>query len=126
MLEIPEAIRFWIDLFAVMGGAVGVICGVAWFVIRSALVTHQALGRALEPMGVQMDDHAERLSKLEGDIRQMPDARAWGDMREQMVRLEGGVDAIRTETRGLRETMERIERPLNVLVDAKLKQRGGA
>lgn len=124
MLQVPEAVRFWIDLFAVIGGAISVLCGVAWFVIRNALVTHQALSHALEPMGTQMDDHGDRISKLESDLGHMPDAKAWSDMGQQMVRLQGGIDAISIETRGLRETMERIERPLNVLVDAKLKRSG--
>ena len=47
-----------------------------------------------------------------------------GQQLEVEIRLEGGIDNINTEVKSIHETMERIERPLNVLIDGKLKARG--
>lgn len=124
MLEIPATIRFWVDLLTIVGGMLGVISALMWWIIRHSLVTHKALGDALEPIGNQVDEHHERITRLENDVAHLPDAGAWQEMREQMIRLEGGIDNINTEVKSIHETMERIERPLNVLIDGKLKARG--
>ncbi len=121
MFEIPIAIRFWIDLIGLIGGAVGVLAGAAWWLIRHSLVTHTALEGKMAPLGTVLDDHGNRIAKVENDMKHLPSGDDWHSVREQMIRLEGGINNLETQVTAVRETMERIERPLNVLIDGKLK-----
>ena len=121
MPEILAAARFWLDLAAIIGTVISAVVGATWWMIRHSLVTHRALGDAIEPIGTEVDAQDKRITKLESDVSHMPDAGAWQKMQVQMTRLEGGMQNVETQITGLRDTMERIERPLNVLVDSKLK-----
>ena len=121
MFQIPDAIRTWVDILVIIGGIGGWVATAAWRVMRLSLVTHADLSAGLGPIGEQVDEIDRRMAKVEGDIAHLPDSGEWAEMREQMIRLEGGVSNIDTQVRGLRDTMERIERPLNVLIDGKLK-----
>lgn len=121
MPEFTAAARFWLDLAAIVGTMISTVVGATWWAIRQSLVTHRALGDAIEPIGLEVDAQDKRISKLENDVAHLPDADAWQKMQVQMTRLEGGMQKVETQITGLRETMERIERPLNVLIDGKLK-----
>jgi hypothetical protein len=123
ILEIPATIRFWVDLLTILGGMLGATASVMWRLARQSLVTHKTLGDVLEPIGQQVDQHHDRITKLETNIAHLPDAASFSEMREQMIRLGGGIDKITTEIGAVKETMDRIERPLNVMIDQHLKAR---
>lgn len=121
MPEISADIRFWLDLLALAGGAIGVIAGAAWWLIRHSLVTHLALEEKMAPVNTALGEHDRRITAVETGLNHLPNTEDWQAMREQMIRLEGGMNNMGTQMTAVRETMERIERPLNVLIDGKLK-----
>ena len=121
MPEISTEMRFWLDLLALAGGAIGVVAGAAWWLIRHSLVTHLALEEKMAPVNSTLDTHDKRITKVETDMQHLPSRNDWHEVREQMIRMEGGLGKLETQVVAVRETMERIERPLNVLIDGKLK-----
>jgi hypothetical protein len=121
LLQIPSAIRFWIDVLSLVAGVLSVLGALAIYLFRASVVTHPALANALAPISKALLQDDRRLAKLEGDIDRLPDADDWSEMRDRMTRLEGGIENIGTRVEAIGETMERIERPLNVLIDGKLK-----
>lgn len=132
-----DQVRTAIELLAALGSIASVIvAGLAW-VARSSFVTHSGLNLALEPIGSQLDDHQTRLADLEGRVEQMPSAQEWSRLTERLGRLDGGqaelgtkIDGLRRELKsditGIQDVLTRIERPLNVLIDNKLKTQGDA
>lgn len=132
-----DQVRTAIELLAALGSIASVIvAGLAW-VARSSFVTHRGLNSALGPIGDQLDDHQTRIAGLEGRVEQMPSGQEWSMITERLGRLDGGqsqlvtmIDGLRGEMKsenvGLREVLSRIERPLNVLIDNKLKAQGEA
>jgi hypothetical protein len=125
VLEIPAAIRFWVDVFCIVSTIIGVISTVGWHLVRGSFVSHRVLADTLEPMGEMIDKHGDRLLKLESDFEHMPDSSEFAELRDRMTRLEGVALNIQTQVTGVHELLERIERPLNVLIDGKLKDRAG-
>ncbi len=119
--DIPSSARFWVDVLTLIGGFVGLFSGAAWWVIRQSLVTHKDMAETIGPLGEDMDAQGARISVLETDMKHMPSSSEISDLRERMTRLEGTAQAIRVEVQGVHELLERIERPLNVLVDGALK-----
>ena len=119
--DIPSSARFWVDVLTLIGGAAGLFSGAAWWVIRQSLVTHKSLADTIGPLGEDIDAQGARISVLETDMKHMPSSSEISDLRERMTRLEGTAQAIRVEVQGVHELLERIERPLNVLVDGALK-----
>ncbi len=123
LYEIPATIRFWVDVLTITLSVLGFLAASGIWLMRQSVVTHKALAETLEPIGLQVDQHGARITQLEGDLAHMPDGGEWIDLRERMTRLEGGIEKIETQVSSIHETMERIERPLNVLIDEKLKAR---
>ncbi len=125
VLEIPAAIRFWVDLFCIVSSLLGVVSTVAWHLVRGSFVSYRAMAEALEPMGEMLDKHDGRIMKLESDFEHLPDSSEFAELRDRMTRIEGVALNIDTKVSGVYEVLERIERPLNVLIDGKLKDRAG-
>jgi cell division protein FtsB len=121
MFTLSENARTWIELLSLVGGALSFVVAAAAFVVRNSFVTHGALNEALEPLGAQIDDQSERITALEADVKQLPTQRQWTEMVERQTRVEGGMENLNTKITGVHDILERIERPLNVIIDAQLK-----
>lgn len=123
MIEITNEVRFWLDVIGLVGGALGLLSGGAWWMIRHSLVTHTALETKMVPLHGTLGEHDRRITAVETGLRHLPTTDDWVALREQMLRMEGTIGNLGTQIGAVRETIERIERPLNVLIDGKLKAR---
>lgn len=119
--DLPTTLRFWVDLLSLLGGAVGAMAAIVFWAIRQSLVTKKELADTVGPMGEDMDSQSARIAALEGEVKHMPTGPEMADLRERMTRIEGVAGNIQTQVVGIHELLERIERPLNVLIDGKLK-----
>lgn len=67
----------------------------------------------------------EVADSLEKDIERLPSNAALSALATQLEGLRGDVKAQGAELRGLSEVLERVERPLHLLMEHHMKARGG-
>jgi hypothetical protein len=120
-MSLSDGINFWVNVLTVVGGALGALAALVTWMVRQSLVTHTGLATSLAPHIELVGKHETRLTQLEADVEHLPPSSDWSDVRERLVRVEAGQSTIEAQLNGIKNLMERIERPLNVLVDAKLR-----
>lgn len=71
---------------------------------------HQDVERRLE-------DGAEKFATIIADLEHLPDHKDIADLKDRIGDVEGSVKALSATINGLKEVLERVERPLNILVE---------
>ena len=123
-MQFPDWLDITLKIIGLVGGLLGAIGGGAVWVARQTLVTQDDLRERFEE---HEEDHKkldERLvagelqfATIQADLGHLPDHQDIFDIRERISAVEGEVKALGATIDGLKEVLERIERPLNVIVE---------
>ncbi len=123
-MPVPEWLDVVTRIAAIVGGLLGFIGGVALWVVRSTLATKEDLRKSFAAHDVEHDELNKRLEEGErqfatimADLEHLPGQHDLMEIRDRIAGVEGEVKALGATIDGLREVLERVERPLNRLVD---------
>jgi len=121
MADIVPPVATWLELLSAIGGIMGMIGGGMIWLVKNSLVTRPDLSKALEPFGEQADAADRRLAVIETELRHMPTQRDLANLTERVANLATDVGKISVGIDGINNLLARIERPLNVLIDERMK-----
>ena len=121
---VPE----WLDLATriagIVGGVLGFLGGAVLWMARNTLATKAELHSSFEAHGEEHDELNRRLEEGESkfaailaDLEHLPGHSDLNDIRDRIAAVEGEVKALAATIDGLKEVLERVERPLNILVE---------
>jgi hypothetical protein len=122
----------WIDLgfkiAGLVGGLLGSIGGVAVWMARRTLVTHDDLRASFDAhddrhkeLDKRLADGERQFAVIRSDIEHLPDVDDLADLKDRVGDVEGSIRALTATVGGLKDVLERVERPLNILVEHHLK-----
>lgn len=114
----------WLEIFAAVGGVLGAVASAATWLARHSLVTHRDLATAMRPLADRAEATERRVLAVEVAVEHLPHVADMTALQTQISSLQVRSEQIATGLQGVRDILERIERPLNVLVDSHMK--GGA
>lgn len=82
------------------------------------------------PTRTEHKEATTRIAQLEGDVQRLktyqemaPDHEDMGTVMDRLGRVEGSVNALAETVKGIKDIMERMERPLHLLLEFHLKER---
>jgi len=111
-------------------GLVGMIGGGLAWAARHTLVSQVDFeawvtghGNAHSALDRRLAEGETRFALLQSSLDHLPDHDDVAELKERITKVEGSVEALGERIDGLREVLERVERPLNLLVDHHM--RGG-
>lgn len=123
-MQLPEWFDIGLKIAGLVGGVLGAIGGGAVWLARHTLVTQDDLRERFDE---HEEDHKEldkRLAEgerqfeaIKTDLSHLPDHNDISDLKDRIGAVEGSVKALEATIDGLRDVLERIERPLNILVE---------
>ena len=82
---------------------------------------HQHIDQRHEDTVKRLDDGAKQFAIIQADIAHLPNHKDISDLKDRISGVEGSVKVLATSIDGLREILQRVERPLNRLVDNHMK-----
>lgn len=125
----------WIDLGRLILEVLGAIstvlaavfAGLHW-TVRREMVSRSDLARyqaehddAHELLAQRLAEGERQFAAIKMDIDHLPHIDDVGELKDRVVVVEGLIKVQTAMIEGLKEVLERIERPLNMIVAAKLK-----
>lgn len=115
------AAKFWLDLLVLAGMVVNALY--TWVTSR-----HRATRAEIEAVKKDhlalIQDLDRRALVMEARIDALPGARDFNNALQQMTKMDGEIGILNERLAGFKESMERVERPLNLLVEAQMKGAG--
>ncbi len=122
----------WIDLAlrvaGILGGVFSTVGMVAIWAIRQSLVTRDQMqahvNRHAEEhrtLDKRLEDGERRFATIQKDLEHLPDADHWAELTGRVIAVEGSVNTMSAKFDGLKEVVERIEVPLNIIVENYIK-----
>lgn len=125
----PDWVMVALEITGLVGGLLGGIASVVVWVTRNALVTktdlnerfaqHAASHAAIE---TRLGDGNQRFAVIETELGHLPKAHDINELTNRIAEVEQTMSGFGAQLGGLREVLERVERPLNVLIDHQLKR----
>ena len=115
---------WWNIAFNALSLALVVVQGVlAWglWSLRREFVGQDACGKRCQAMDEKQAALAQTQAKLEQAHQALPDAAEVQAMAVQLAEIEGSIKAVAATVQGQAEIMQRIERPLNLLLEHHLR-----
>ena len=115
---------WWDKILNVLSLALVVVQGgLAWALwsLRKQFVGQDACGERCQAMADRQAQLAQAQSKLEQAHQALPDAAEVQAMAVQLAEIEGSIKAVAATVQGQAEIMQRIERPLNLLLEHHLR-----
>lgn len=105
------------DWLAILGGVVALLATAVLWRLRGEFSSRTEVKTLQDRVGLVEKDLGEIKVMLAVRLENMPDHEDMGDIRTRLARVE-------EQVRGVGETMARIERPLNLLVEHHMKGAG--
>ncbi|MEO0034331.1 MAG: hypothetical protein RLZZ501_354 [Pseudomonadota bacterium] len=128
MPTMPDWLETLLQVAGPAGGLLGLIAGVAVWLARQTLVTHEDLrawraehDREHDALDRRLADGERQFAAILADLDHLPDQDDLDDIKTRIGDIEGSVRALVATIDGLKDVLERVERPLNILVEARLK-----
>jgi hypothetical protein len=125
----PDWIMVALEITALVGGLLGGIASVVVWVTRNALVTKTDLNerfsehnKAHTAIDTRLSDGNQRVAVIENELQHLPKADDIKELTNRVGAVEQTMSGFGAQLDGLREVLERVERPLNVLIDHQLKR----
>lgn len=123
-MQLPDWIDIGLKVVGVIGGALGAIGGGVVYLARHTLVTQDDLRERFEEHEADHKELDKRLvegerqfAAIQADLEHLPDHEDIADLKDRIGAVEGSVQALGATIDGLKEVLERVERPLNILVE---------
>lgn len=122
----------WVDLLfkalAGIGGLAGIFASMGMRLARRTFATRDEIQQRFDLHAQEHEALSERLAAgerefatIKADIAHLPDHDDIAEVKDRIGEVEGSVRALAATVEGLKEVLERVERPLNVLVTHHLK-----
>ncbi|TCS62572.1 DUF2730 family protein [Varunaivibrio sulfuroxidans] len=112
------AAKFWLDTLVLAGMVVNALY--TW-----AMSRHRANRSEIEAVKndhlALIQDLTQRALVMEARIDALPGARDFHGALQQMTKMDGEIGILNERLAGFKESLERVERPLNLLVEAQMK-----
>jgi cellobiose-specific phosphotransferase system component IIA len=89
--------------------------------LRKQFVGQEQCGERCQAMAKTQAELAQAQAKLEQAQKALPDAAEVQAMAVQLAEIEGSIKAVAATVQGQAEIMQRIERPLNLLLEHHLR-----
>jgi len=103
--------------------------GWVWWHLRREMVTRAELQRLMTAHTAEHDDIKARLSEgdrrfatILSDIKHLPDHKDLSEMMDRIGGVEAAMAGLGATVEGVKEVLERVERPLNILIEHQLTQ----
>jgi len=126
---LPEWIKVGLELAAIVGGLLGAVGGCAAWLTRNALVTKTDLNERFAEheathghLDKRLGEGDRRFAVIETELKHLPKADDIHKLTDRVGAVEQTMSGFGAQLDGLREVLERVERPLNVLIDHQLKR----
>jgi hypothetical protein len=78
---------------------------------------HNRIWQMHEDTQKRLDEGSRQFAIIQADIKHLPNHHDISGLNDRIGGIEGSVKALSATINGLRDVLERVERPLNVLVD---------
>ncbi|HEY9081329.1 DUF2730 family protein [Magnetovibrio sp.] len=108
------AAKFWLEVLLLIGMVGNAIY--TWIVTRQGANKSEIEDLKKENRGLE-----QRLLIQEAKLDALPGARDFHNALQQMTKMDGEIGILNERLAGFKESMERVERPLNLLVEAQMK-----
>ena len=125
----PDWVMVALEITSLVGGLLGALAGAAIWVTRNTFVTKTDLQTKFEDHGkrhVALDSRLaegeSRFAVIETELKHLPKADDIQALTSRVGAVEQTMSGFGAQLDGLREVLERVERPLNVLIDHQLKR----
>jgi hypothetical protein len=113
-----EYLKYWpVALFVL-----NIVILWAQWSVRHAFATKDDLAAAVAPVRTELQGQERRMSALEAELKHAPTHADLEAIRSGLVSVQTHVAGLSENVRGVNETLGRIERPLNLLLEHHLKE----
>lgn len=101
------------DVAAIIAGLGGVVATAVLWRLKGEFASKADMKAAQD----RLDEVETDVAEIKVRMTTLPDHEDMSELKTRLASVEGSVRVVSTELAGLREVMERIERPLNRLLD---------
>ncbi|BAE49275.1 hypothetical protein [Paramagnetospirillum magneticum] len=123
-MHLPEWTDIGLKVAEIVGALLGTIGGVLIWMVRHTLVSQDDLRARFEEhdedhkeLDKRLVDGERQFAAILADLEHLPDHEDIADLKDRIGAVEGSVKALGATIDGLKEVLERVERPLNILVE---------
>jgi len=113
-----DAAKFWLEFILMLGMVANAVY--TWIVTRQS-ANKREIEALKEVHAGRLTDLDHRALSLEAKIDALPGSHDFHNALQQMTKMDGEIGVLNERLAGFKESMERVERPLNLLVEAQLK-----
>ena len=124
----PQWVADVLQLVEIVGALLGAAGGLLWFVARRSMVTKEEMakhetehGEVHDRIEARFQRGEERFNALSTSIANLPGRPEHEAMKVQLVAVDRAVGQLSTQLNGVEQLLIRIERPLNIMVEEKLR-----
>lgn len=119
----PVWLKDWWPVLVVIGNLLGL--WLMWSMSRK-FMTREDCGACREKLGIRVTSLESSQCSLDNKIDRRPPLEALHEIALKQQELAGDVEALTREVAGVKELLERIEHPLNLLMEHHLNRRGAS
>ncbi len=127
-------LRDWLTIIIIVAGGIGGYMGLRFATRRAlaeaidqAAVDNRELETRVEIRHGRLEERVVALERatdrLAGQLKELPSRREWHEMSAQIADVRGDLKATAAAVEGLQQVIQRIERPLQLLYEDRM--RGG-
>lgn len=112
------------DAFAVIAGIWAVLSSAGlWWLSRqfASKGDVEGLKKKDDALEKRIGATEEEVTTMKARMESLPDHEDFAEMKEKLANVDGSVKVAAAEIRGLKDVMQRIEQPLNLLVEHHLR-----
>lgn len=112
------------DAFAVIAGIWAVLSSAGlWWLSRqfASKGDVEGLRKKDDALEKRIGATEEEVTTMKARMESLPDHEDFAEMKEKLANVDGSVKVAAAEIRGLKDVMQRIEQPLNLLVEHHLR-----
>jgi septal ring factor EnvC (AmiA/AmiB activator) len=129
--DLPAWFELLLRVLGAVGGVAGAFAALFMTLMRRTFATKDEVqksfrdhSRAHDALDRQLADGAKEFAAIKTDLAHLPNQEDIADVKDRIAAVEGSVQALSATIDGLRQVLERVERPLNLLVQHHLKGGG--
>lgn len=105
------------DVAAIIAGIGGLVASAVLWRLKGEFASKADMAATQ----ARLDDVETDVAEIKVRLTMLPDHEDMAELKTRLASVEGSVRVVSTELAGVREVMERIERPLNLLVEHHMK-----